>query len=188
MRALWNNQGNRLTPEMIAGLQVGIEAELDEPVAAAVAQVPPQRYRGDGPRLIVDDKERVGDWVADRVDQLSHWGGFEAIGLEDASGELVAGFVLNNMTETNAHVHIAGIGKRWLTKTFLRACFEYAFHQCGLKRLTGLVSEHNSDALRFDQHLGFEHEATIPWGNAGGAVIMLVMWKEKCRWIQQRGD
>jgi len=188
MRALWNNEGNRLTPEMIVGIQVGIDAELDEPVASSVAGMQPKPFRGDRPRLVLDDRERVGAWVADRVDQLGHWGSFEAIGLEGESGELVAGFVLNNMTETNAHVHIAGVGKRWLTKTFLFACFDYAFNQCGLKRLTGLVSEHNHEALRFDKHLGFEHEFTVPHGNAGGAVIMLVMWKEKCRWIKQRGD
>lgn len=183
LQALWNNQGNRLTPELIIGLQAGIEAELDQPIASSAPTHPVSPYQGAGPRLVIHDKERVGGWVAEQVGQRSPWGGFGAIGLEDADGELVAGFVLNNLTETNAHAHIAGVGKRWLTKTFLFACFDYAFNQLGLKRLTGLVAEDNFDGLRFDEHLGFEHEYTVPCANAGGAVIMLVMWKEKCRWI-----
>jgi RimJ/RimL family protein N-acetyltransferase len=132
-------------------------------------------------RLIFDDKERVGAWVADQVGQLSPWGGFYAMGVE-RDGELVAGIVFNNMTDSSATCHIA-VSKP--TKHFLELLdhgFLYAFNTCKLLRLTGLVEANNTKALKLDKHIGFIEEGVMENAGTGGQdVIVLVLWPENYR-------
>lgn len=133
--------------------------------------------------LIFNDKERVGDWVAARVEQTASWGSFYAMGIEQ-NGELVAGIVINNFNGANATSHIA-VAKptRELPELIRHTCL-YAFKQCGLKRLTGMVPASKQKVLAFDKHLGFEEEFVMPCAAAdGGALIFLVMWPDKCRWL-----
>ena len=51
--------------------------------------------------LIFDDKERVGAWVAEQVEQRAEWGSFYAMGAE-VDGKIVSGVVFNNFNECNA--------------------------------------------------------------------------------------
>ena len=111
------------------------------------------------------------------------WGSFAAIGQEDKEGNLVVGMVLEGMTSTNAFMHVAIAAKSKLHLGMVRACFDYAFNQLGLERVTGIVRADNAEALRFDLHLGFEHEFTIPKGD-GVDVHQLVLWKDRCKWIK----
>jgi len=132
-----------------------------------------------GTRLVFDDKERVGSWVAEEVGQRTSWGSFYAMGAE-VNGKLVSGIVFNNFNECNATAHIA-ISKP--SKLFLElldhAVIEYAFGSCGLKRLTGLVAEDNSKALRLDKHIGFEEEGVMKQaGSEGQDTILWVLWPQ----------
>lgn len=187
LELLSRNQGNVLTPELVVGLAQSIYAAQDQThanrqIAAGLPTYEPDDPRGfASPRLLTNDRDRVGAWVAERVGQQSPWGGFGAIGWLDADGEnLIAGAVINNLTSTNASSHVAIDGPP--SKTFTKAFFDYAFNQLGLERLTGYVDEDNHAALRFDQHLGYEHEHTITAGN-GKDVHMLVIWRHSCKWI-----
>lgn len=137
-------------------------------------------------RLIYDDKHRVGDWVAARVEQAAGWGSFYAMGVE-REGEIVAGIVLNNFNDSNAVCHIAVTkpGKDMLM--LLRAFADYAFNQCKLNRLTGLVPSDKPDVLAFDLHLGWEEEFLMKQAAPGGADMhVLVMRPENCRWLRGR--
>ena len=183
---LARNAGNVLTPEMINGILNAYEYSLHGPVDTTIptrAAAPPS-YKG--PRLLVDDRERVGEWVARRVGMQTSWtGGFGAIGQLDENDEIVVGMVLDGLTATNGFMHVAISDRAKLHRGMVRACFDYAFNELDLERVTGHVDADNEAALRFDQHLGFEHEFTIPRGN-GGDVIQLVLWRDRCRWIKQR--
>lgn len=136
--------------------------------------------------LIIDQKERFGAWVAEQVEQTASWGSFYAMGIE-LDGEIVAGVVVNNYNGANATCHIAvARPTRELPKLIAAVC-DYAFRQCGLKRLTGMVPASKPKVLAFDKHLGFEEEFVMPCAAAdGGALVVLVMWPEKCRWIGDR--
>lgn len=136
--------------------------------------------------LIFDDKPRVGAWVAEQVEQKASWGSFYAMGIEH-EGELVAGVVVNNYNGANATCHIAiARPTRELPELFHHVCL-YAFRQCGLKRLTGMVPASKPKVVAFDKHLGFEEEFVMPSAAAdGGALVILVMWPDKCRWLGDR--
>lgn len=128
--------------------------------------------------LVFDDKERVGAWVADQVEQTSSWGDFYAMGAE-ANGEIVSGVVFNNFNESNSTCHIAVSKPNRLFLELLDHAYSYAFGQCKLKRLTGLVAADNHKALKLDKHIGFVEEGVMAKaGRQGQDIITLVLWPE----------
>ena len=100
--------------------------------------------------------------------------------------EILAVACYDTFTAFDCHMHIASNGSRlWLTRAFLREAFAYPFLQCGLRRITGLVSASNKDALRFDLHLGFRIEGLCREGAPDGDLFILGMLRRECRFIQQ---
>jgi RimJ/RimL family protein N-acetyltransferase len=137
-------------------------------------------------RLIFDDKERVGDWVAEQVGQRCTWGDYYAMGAE-VNGELVSGIVFNGFNESNATCHIACSKPNKLFLELLDHGFVYAFKTCGLRRLTGLVEADNDKALKLDKHIGFEEEAVLKQaGSEGQDIQILVLWPWNYRKGRQR--
>ena len=134
--------------------------------------------------LVLYDPERVGGWVAEKVNHNAGWGSFYAFGI-DMDGKLVAGVVVHQMNGANAGCHIA-IEKpvKALVNLFQVVC-EYAFVQCGLKRLTGLVPTNEQNIIKFDKHLGFEEECVLKDAAPGADMQVLVMWADNCRWLRK---
>lgn len=179
---LWRNQGNVLTPELITGLLYADRLVTCEvPIAVQGDWVADQG----GKRLVLDQHERVAKWVAEQTDCSDHaWAGYVCLGMEDATGELVAGIVLESYNGVNANVHIAGIGKNWMNKHMLLTFFIYVFDHLKLKRLTGLVPASNKSARAFDEHVGFRWEATLKDAAVDGDLDILVMRREDCRYLK----
>lgn len=139
------------------------------------------------PRLIFDDKERVGEWVAEEVEQRCSWGSFYAMGAE-VDGQITSGVVFNNFNECNATCHIAVSKPNKLFLELLDHAFVYAFQSCGLKRLTGLVEADNSKALKLDKHIGFVEEGVMEKaGSEGQDMVMLVLWPQNYRRGRKHG-
>lgn len=132
--------------------------------------------------LVKNENDRVGKWVCERSGGRYIPGMGHAIGLEK-DGELIAGVFIENYTGTSCMLHVAGIGRRWLTKEFLFTVFWYVFTQLGCKVALAPVPATNEDALRFDRHLGFTELARIPDAFPSGDGILLIMKKEDCRWL-----
>ncbi len=136
--------------------------------------------------LIFDQKARVGEWVARQVGQSASWGDFYAMGLEQ-DGEIVAGIVFNGFNKHNATAHIAVSKPSRMFLELLEHAAGYAFNQCGLKRLTGLVEMSNTKAMALDRHIGWEEEFVMRSAAAdGGDLQVFVLWPDKCRWLKRR--
>lgn len=135
-------------------------------------------------RLVFDDKERIGQWVADKVEQRASWGSFYAMGAE-RDGEILAGIVFNNMNGHNAICHIAIEKTGRHTIELLRHAANYAFVQCGLKRLTGMVPASKPDVLAFDLHIGWQEEFVMQDAAFdGGPLHVLKMTPPTCPWLK----
>jgi hypothetical protein len=135
------------------------------------------------PRLVFDKKYMIGNWVAKQVGQDSSWGDFYAMGIARGD-EVMAGVVLNNMNESNASAHIA-VSKpsKLLPKLFGHFC-EYAFVQCGLKRITGMVPTNEPKTIAFDKRLGFVEEFVMKDGANDSDMQVLVLWPHNSpRWL-----
>lgn len=189
---LHRNAGNRLTPELIAGLvhgaayleqqQVLSTAEVPVPVAGDWVAAP--NLRASNKRLVLDDHARVAAWVAEQTGCSDHaWAGYACLGLENEAGELVAGIVLESYNGRNANVHIAGVGKQWLNRNLLLTFFHYVFNHLRLQRLTGLTPASNAPALAFNRHVGFTVEYVMPDGAKDGDLVIQVLRPADCRYL-----
>jgi RimJ/RimL family protein N-acetyltransferase len=137
--------------------------------------------------LVLNDRERVGAWVAKRVGRVTPWKEDAALGLEK-DGELIAGIVLDGYSEgVRASMHCAGTGKTWLNREFLFACFDYAFNHLNLKVLINYVSADNADSLRFTKHIGFTEIGRAPQGWDGVSdMVLFQLHRDDCRWLGGR--
>jgi RimJ/RimL family protein N-acetyltransferase len=133
---------------------------------------------------IVSDPARVFAFCSERM-PVSLVAGMKGLGLE-RDGELVAGVLYEGFNHHNIWMHVAAEpGKKWLNKEFLRYCFHYPFVELGCKRVSGYVEASNADARKFDEHLGFRQEAVLQdAASDGGDVILYVMRREDCRYLE----
>lgn len=113
--------------------------------------------------------------------------GLKGLGLKK-DGEMIAGCLFEGYNGHNVWVHLAAVPtKRWMTKQYLRACFEYAFVTLGVKRLSGYVDSGNADAIRVNEHFGYKREAVLKGAAPEGRdVILYVMWREDCRYVDSK--
>ena len=112
-------------------------------------------------------------------------GGMKGIGLEK-DGELIAGALYEGFNGQNVWAHLAGMpGKRWMTREFLWYGFHYPFNEMGVKRISGYVNASNTQARRLNEHFGYQEEARLTGAAPdGGDVILYVMWRENCRFLE----
>lgn len=133
-------------------------------------------------RLIYGDEDRLLPWAQGRVGVRFRRDAY-AIGLED-DGELRAVVVYDSFSEVDCNMHIASDGtKAWMNKSLLLAAFAYPFTQLGLNRVTGLVPAKNTDALAFDEHIGFVREGYHPQACKDDDLVTLGLLRSNCRFI-----
>ena len=122
----------------------------------------------------------VVEWVAKRL--KATYNQPQGIGL-DKDGHLVAGVVFDEFNGANINIAVASDGSRkWLTRSFLWAVFDYAFHVCKVKRVTALIAETNEESQRFCSHVGFTHEATLKDAHVDGDILIYRLFREACKW------
>lgn len=131
---------------------------------------------------MTSDAVRVLRFVQQHI-PLAACAGMTAIGLE-RDGELVAGVIYEGFNGHNVWMHVAIPGR--ITPAYLRYCFHYPFIELDCKRVSGYVEASNTRARRFDEHLGFQQEATLRGAASdGGDVILYRMTREDCRYVAQ---
>jgi RimJ/RimL family protein N-acetyltransferase len=103
-------------------------------------------------------------------------------------GRIIGGVVYDGYTGQNIFMHVAGEGRRWLTRQFLWMAFDYPFNQLNLQRVSGLVPATNAAALRFDGHLGFREEGRMKCAARDGSdLLCLVLWRKDCQYHLKKG-
>jgi hypothetical protein len=135
------------------------------------------------------------DLVAPFMERIcGNEGGFvtaagQGIGLvefpDEGEPHLIAGVWFDGWNGANIYMHVAALpGRRWMTREYLWYVFHYAFEQCGVKRITGLVAETNQDARQFDEHIGFTLETRLTDACTDGDLLVYRMFKDECRWLK----
>lgn len=136
-------------------------------------------------KVITGQNARLGPWFY-QYQESGSWveGTGHLIGLEDRNGEIVAAVLYTDYNSANINMHISAIpGKRWLIREYLWYCFYYPFVELNCKRITGVVGSTNLAARKFDENLGFTLEATLKDAHPDGDLLLYVMRKEDCRWL-----
>jgi RimJ/RimL family protein N-acetyltransferase len=135
-------------------------------------------------KIIDKDPDRCGKWIQE------HGGGYyregtTCIGLEK-DGDLVAGVMYDYFNGASIYMHVAAVGKNWLNRDFLWFVFYYPFIQLGAKVIIGLVESDNEQAKKFDEHIGFKLNQSIPGASPNGDLLIYTMNKEDCKWFSIR--
>lgn len=133
---------------------------------------------------LISNPARVFTFVSQYI-PIGMVAGMKGIGLEK-DGELIAGALYEGFNGQNVWAHLAGKpGKRWMNREFLWYGFHYPFNEMGVKRISGYVNASNTEARRLNEHFGYQEEARLKGAAPdGGDVILYVMWRENCRFLE----
>lgn len=142
--------------------------------------------------IVYDAHKELTDWVTLGV--LGCTGLYEnevskAIG-HVKDGKLIAAVTYNNFRTRpdgsflTLEMGIYTIDKRWATRQYLRAIFEYPFIQLGLERVQTACSAQNEGVIMFNKKIGFTEEGRHrqAWP-LGGDSVSFGMLKSECRWL-----
>lgn len=100
------------------------------------------------------------------------------------SDELYGGVIYQNYTGTSIGVHMAGFNPHWGNRDLLWVIFDYAFRQLGCKKVFGQLPASNTKALEIDLKLGFKIVTTIDDVFPDGALIVVALDRDDCRWLK----
>lgn len=128
-------------------------------------------------------QDLLARWLCERIGYMpTPW--IKCIANVSPEGKIrgVVGFDAWN--GASCEMHVAGEGG-WVTRELIRACFDYAFNQAGLKVVIGMVPSTNAKALRFDQHVGFSEVARIKDAAPDGDLVILQLRREDCRYLEK---
>lgn len=100
-------------------------------------------------------------------------------------GLLLGGVVYYHNTGESIAVHVAAFEENWLNRDLLWVMFDYPFNQLGVKRIFAEISEDNTQALKFNENLGFYTVATIEgvFPNNVACVVRRID-REGCRFLK----
>lgn len=105
----------------------------------------------------------------------------------DESGAIIGAVGYSDWMDRSVQMHCAGSGN-WLTREFLWAVFDYPFHVAGKDVVIGLVGSKNARALKLNQRLGFRIDGRIDGAHDDGALVVMSMRRDECRWIKSRKE
>ena len=110
-----------------------------------------------------------------------------AIGVRSDEG-LHGVVVFDSFTTTGCWVSVVSDGgRKWITRELIIRVFAYPFIQLDYPRLNSFVSVNNADAIRFNEHFGFQREGVLrEAGEKGEDLIVYGMLRRECRWLPQR--
>lgn len=126
----------------------------------------------------------VTQWVARHIPGFQASLDAKALGVFDGK-RIVAGVVFERWNGVHAEVSIAAEpGSRWADRGTLFRLFDYPFRQIDCLALTVVVPQSNLSSLNLATKLGFKPEAIIAFAaHDGGPLIVLKMFRDQCRWI-----
>ena len=134
-------------------------------------------------KVILDQPQRVGQWVTEQQGKVWSSMAGAAIGVEE-NGQLIAGVIYESRTRASLHAHIAALlGRTWPTREYLKLGFGYPFIQLGCSKIIAMVGEKNLAVQRLQKHMGYKLEATLVSFHEAAAPVIYTLAREDCRWI-----
>ena len=130
------------------------------------------------------DFERVVRFVKARV-PVDVCERMRAFGWE-RDGDLVAGVLVYGWTGPAAWIHVAGDGRRWLTRGFARVVCNYVFRDMGCDRLLATAEASNGDSLQFMTRFGFTNVARLEGAaRDGGPMLINQLRRVDCKYVDR---
>jgi hypothetical protein len=109
--------------------------------------------------------------------------GVETVVSRSEHGQFMGGVIFSNFTGTSVCIDVAGAQPNWCNRDILWMAFAYPFIQLKVNVLIGRLWSTNEKAIKFDLHVGFRELARIPGAVPNGDLVIIVMYKEWCKWL-----
>lgn len=133
--------------------------------------------------VVLDQHEKVADWVIAQLKPDAIIEAQSAIGVEDG-GKLICGVMYSHYNVHDIRMDIAALHPKWCTRKHLFYFFAYPFLQLGCARVTGIQAQANTRAHQMAERLGFTKEGVLRAGWDGERDAWIYgMLKAECRWI-----
>lgn len=166
--------GKELRPEAAAHIE-----------AIATANPMPKPLVPEGCDLVIEQQQRFFDYINQALGSSYDPSSSRVIARVAADGAIRGVVLFNDPSKHAVEMAVASDGSRtWLSKTFLRLSFDYAFNQLGKLRVSSLVRTNNVKAVAFNESLGFVNEGCLLdlFGRGEHAFVM-GMLRDGCAWI-----
>lgn len=135
--------------------------------------------------VIYGRTEELIAWAEERIPGCKFRDDARTIGLAAPDGMIIASTVFDTFSQSSCFISVAAdTSRNWLTRDYLYHCFAYPFIQCNFRRVTCVVSEHNTPSLKFTRACGWKQEGIIrAAGIEGEDMLIFGMLRQECRWV-----
>jgi RimJ/RimL family protein N-acetyltransferase len=143
-------------------------------------------------KLITDQSDRVGKWVAPRAHSPAGYGkageNYQAVGVENPDGDLVGGMVFENYDKHSVVIHLAIEDPKFVHLSFYKYCFQYAFVWMGCQRMTAMCIDGYERNERLLRGMCFTKEGVLRrgWKLPSGEIVDAALYGcliEECKLI-----
>lgn len=135
-------------------------------------------------RIIVNGpwRDALIDWMSERIGVEGQWRTDEARviahviddGGPASKENVLAVVLLNHWTPHTCEGNIASDGtKRWFSRGFVFAIYDYVFNQAGKSRMTFVVAPENTSAVQMHEQLGHVFEGRLQDADGEGRDLLL---------------
>jgi hypothetical protein len=132
------------------------------------------------------EDERLLPWAQERLRHIRFRPDAKTIGIASTDGAVRSVTVFDTFSVNDCLVHTASDGQwGWFTREYALRTMTYPFVQCGLKRITCLISSRNERSLRFTTRFGgwVEEGVQREAGLEGEDLFVFGMLKRDCLWL-----
>lgn len=103
-----------------------------------------------------------------------------------SDGNLLGGVIYDGYLKRSIQMHVASRHPSFLSHDLLWVAFDYPFNQLGVDMVYSPIQSTNPHALQFNLRLGFQHEHTLKGAVEGGDLIINVLYRAQCRWLNRK--
>lgn len=138
-------------------------------------------------KLLYGQSREIGDWTARHILGCERgWDEFQAVGVLDHRGMVVAGVVFHNWSPEAEVIEVsaAATDPRWARPAILTELFAYPFDLMGCRMVVARISEDNTRARKLWRAFG-AHEYVIP-DLRGDGVAECLMTLKASDWKKSR--
>jgi len=124
----------------------------------------------------------LAHWICDKIGYVPspH---FRCLGSIDRTGTQLRGVVgYDGFNGASVVMHMAG-EPGWIDKAMLFAAFDYPFNVMKCNQVLAMVPSGNTAALEINRRLGFETVAELQGAHPDGALFVMRMTRDNCRWL-----
>lgn len=110
----------------------------------------------------------------------------QCISWHDSDGVVAGGALFDGFNQSVVYTHVAGFRPNWANPAWLYAVSDFCFNHLKVRKVLGIVSVNNEEAIRFDKAFGFKIVATVDDYFPNGAAYLMELTRADCRFLNDR--